>query len=379
MRPILFQIGDFRFYSFGLMAALALIVPGMTIVRPLVRRRGVPSEFAYELIIAAGIGGFVFARIYYLIENYALIKADFWSVAFGGVGFVWYGGLIGGFLGVVGWTLIRRYPLDVIANAMAPATAFGYLIGRIGCQLAGDGDYGKVEHAAVGHGLSQRHRADPARREVHPTPIYEIIAMAFVVWILWRLATRYDKSGWWTFGWFLVLSGVERFLVEFVRINPVWFWHLTQPQWVSIVSVAHRRHAHRRVRHEARRGRRRGRPAEPRGDEAGGPGLLAAALAGRPHRPGLRLEPVAHARRRQEVARLARDPAPACGGSGRRRRAGSASRSRTSGPQTSCSSWRCVTRRPALRTSTSTMCHSVGREPHLLAGARHALAPPGRS
>ena len=61
--------------------------------------------------------------------------------------------------------------------------------------------------------------------------------MAFVVWILWRLATRYDKSGWWTFGWFLVLSGIERFLVEFVRINPVWFWHLTQPQWVSIVSV----------------------------------------------------------------------------------------------------------------------------------------------
>ena len=143
MRPILFQIGDFRFYSFGLMAALALIVPGMTIVRPLVRRRGVPSEFAYELIIAAGIGGFVVARIYYLIENYALIKADFWSVAFGGVGFVWYGGLIGGFLGVVGWTLVRRFPLDVIANAMAPATAFGYLIGRIGCQLAGDGDYGK--------------------------------------------------------------------------------------------------------------------------------------------------------------------------------------------------------------------------------------------
>jgi phosphatidylglycerol:prolipoprotein diacylglycerol transferase len=61
--------------------------------------------------------------------------------------------------------------------------------------------------------------------------------MSFVVWILWRLATRYDKSGWWTFGWFLVLSGIERFLVEFVRRNPVWFWHLTQPQWVSVVSV----------------------------------------------------------------------------------------------------------------------------------------------
>jgi phosphatidylglycerol:prolipoprotein diacylglycerol transferase len=238
MRPILFQIGDFRFYSFGLMAALALIVPGLTIVGPLLRRRGVPSEFAYELIVAAGVGGFVVARIYYLVENYARIKGDFWHAAFGGAGFVWYGGLIGGFLGVVGWTLVRRRPLDIIANAMAPATAFGYLIGRIGCQLAGDGDYGKVSTLPWAMGYPNGTVPTPPGVRVQPTPIYEIIAMGFVVWILWRLATRYDKSGWWTFGWFLVLSGIERFLVEFVRINPVWFAGLTQPQWVSVVSVA---------------------------------------------------------------------------------------------------------------------------------------------
>ena len=125
------------------MAALALIVPGLLIVRPLVRRRGLPEEFAYELIIAAGVGGFVCARIYYLIENYAVLKADFWRVAFSGAGFVWYGGLIGGFLRRR-LEPIRRCPLDVVANAMAPAVALGYAIGRIGCQLAGDGDYGKV-------------------------------------------------------------------------------------------------------------------------------------------------------------------------------------------------------------------------------------------
>ena len=238
MRPILFHIGNFRFYSFGLMAALALIVPGLTIVRPLVRRRGVPSEFAYELIIAAGVGGFVCARVYYLIENYALIKADFWHVAFSGAGFVWYGGLIGGFIGVVGWTLIRKHPLDIIANAMAPATAMGYAIGRIGCQLAGDGDYGKVSTLPWAMGYPHGTVPTPPGVRVQPTPIYEIIAMSFVVWILWRLATRYDKSGWWTFGWFLVLSGIERILVEFVRRNPVWFGGLTQPQWVAIVSAA---------------------------------------------------------------------------------------------------------------------------------------------
>ena len=237
MRPILFQIGDFKFFSFGLMAALALIVPGLTIVRPLIRRRGAPVEFAYELIIAAGVGGFVGARIYYLVENYAEIRADFWHVAVGGVGFVWYGGLIGGFIGVVAWTLVRRYPLDIVANATAPAVAMGYAIGRIGCQLAGDGDYGKVSTLPWAMGYPNGTVPTPPGVRVQPTPIYEIIAMSLVVWILWRLATRYDKSGWWTFGWFLILSGVERFLVEFVRRNPVWFAHLTQPQWMSVASV----------------------------------------------------------------------------------------------------------------------------------------------
>jgi phosphatidylglycerol:prolipoprotein diacylglycerol transferase len=232
MRPILFQIGDYKLYSFGLMAALALIVPGLTIVRPLLQRRGVVADLAYELIVAAGLGGFVGARVYYLIESWAAIKADFWSI-----GFVWYGGLIGGFLGVVAWALIRRIPLDIVANAMAPAVAMGYAIGRVGCQLAGDGDYGKPSGLPWAMGYPHGTVPTPPGVKVHPTPIYEIIIMAFVVWILWRLATRYDKSGWWTFGWFLILSAVERFAVEFLRRNPVWFAGLTQPQWVAIVSV----------------------------------------------------------------------------------------------------------------------------------------------
>jgi len=238
MRPVLFDLGGFTFYSFGLMAALALIVPGILIVRPLVRRRGVPAEFAYELIIAAGVGGFVGARLYFLAANWTVVRDDFWGAAFGGTGFTWYGGLIGGFLGVVGWTLIRRVPVDVIANAMAPATAMGYAIGRVGCQLAGDGDYGKPSDLPWAMGYPHGTVPTPPGVHVHPTPIYEIIAMSFVVWILWRLATRYDKSGWWTFGWFLILSGVERLLVELLRRNPAWFAGLTQPQWGAIASLA---------------------------------------------------------------------------------------------------------------------------------------------
>jgi len=237
MRPVLIQIGSFRLYSFGLMAALALIVPGLTIVRPLLKRRGADPGFAFELIIAAGIGGFVGARIYYLIENYAALKADLWGAAFGGIGFVWYGGLIGGFLAVVLWSLVRRLPLDIVANAMGPAVALGYAIGRIGCQLAGDGDYGKASGLPWAMGYPKGTVPTPPGVRVHPTPIYEVLLMAVVVWILWRLATRYDKSGWWTFGWFLVLSAVERFGIEFLRRNPVWFAGLTQPQWVAVASL----------------------------------------------------------------------------------------------------------------------------------------------
>jgi len=237
MRPILFQIGDFKLYSFGLMAALALIVPGFLLVRPLLKRRGVSADFAYELVVAAGVGGFIGARIYYLIENWAVVKLDFWGVAFGGIGFTWYGGLIGGFVGVVAWTLIRRLPLDIVANAMAPAIAMGYGIGRIGCQLAGDGDYGKVSNLPWAMGYPLGTVPTPPGVRVHPTPIYEVIIMAFVVWILWRLATRYDKSGWWTMGWFLILSAVERFAVEFLRLNPVGVGGLTQPQWVAVASM----------------------------------------------------------------------------------------------------------------------------------------------
>lgn len=236
MRPVLFEIGKLRIYSFGLMAALSLILPGLLIVRPLIRRRGVDPAFAYELIIAAGVGGFIGARIYYVAEHWIEAQNNLAGALFGGIGFTWYGGLIGGFLGVVGWTLIRRIPLGIIANAMAPATAAGYAIGRVGCQLAGDGDYGRPSTLPWAMSYPRGTVPTPPGVTVHPTPVYEILAMIPIIWVLWRLAGR-DHSGWWTFGWFLILSGVERLLVEFVRRNPEWLAGLTQPQWASLASI----------------------------------------------------------------------------------------------------------------------------------------------
>lgn len=238
MRPVLFTIAGHEFYSFGLMAALALLVPGLTLVPVLLRRRGVPGWFATELIVAAAVGGFVGARVYYLAEHWPALRHDLAGALLSGSGFTWYGGLAGGFLAVVGWTLVRHVPLDVVANAMAPATAMGYAIGRIGCQLAGDGDYGRPSDLPWAMAYPHGTVPTPPGVTVHPTPLYEAAAMALATWVLWRLASRGGRSGWWTFGWFLALSGVERLLVEFVRRNPQWLAGLTQPQWLALASIA---------------------------------------------------------------------------------------------------------------------------------------------
>jgi len=235
MYPVLFRIGNFTFYSFGLMAALSIILPALFVARPLIKKARVRNDFIYEAILGTAIGGFVGARIWYLFENWATVKHNFWGSLFSGTGFVWYGGLVGGVLTVMVIARLRKVNLGVLFNAAAPALAIGYAIGRVGCQLAGDGDYGKPSTLPWAMGYPHGTVPTPPGVRVQPTPIYEILIMLVVFWVLWRMAKK-DQPPWYVFGWFLVLSAVERFPIEFLRRNPIWFWHLTQPQWVAIVS-----------------------------------------------------------------------------------------------------------------------------------------------
>jgi phosphatidylglycerol:prolipoprotein diacylglycerol transferase len=242
MHPVLFHIGHLTFYSFGLMAALALLVPGFAIILPLLRRQQVDGadQRVFEIVVAAGVGGFVGARIYYLAQHWSEVKGSLGSHLVSGSGFTWYGGLIGGFLLVALIMRLRKVPIGLVANAVGPALAAGYAIGRIGCQLSGDGDYGSVSHfhtwllaEAYPHGTVPT----PPGVHVYPTPIYEIIVMGIVAWILYRMA-RKRQPGWYVFGWFLVLSGVERFAIEFIRRNPVVALGLRSPQWIALGSIA---------------------------------------------------------------------------------------------------------------------------------------------
>lgn len=229
MLPEFGSIGPFTFYSFGLMVALAIVVAAIFLAIDL-RQRGYDPSWSIEVAFAAGLGGFIGARVYYVVENWG----DPGMGLFSTTGIVWYGGVAGGFIGVILWATWRRMPLGITANLVAAPLALGYAIGRIGCQLAGDGDYGDV--TSLPWGMSYPDGTVPTREIVHPTPVYETLASLVIFWLLWRMRGRLSAP-WALFGLYLVLAGIERFMVEFVRATPVVAAGLTAAQIISIAIV----------------------------------------------------------------------------------------------------------------------------------------------
>jgi phosphatidylglycerol:prolipoprotein diacylglycerol transferase len=218
--------------TFGVAFALAFIAAGATVQRRLVEL-GKSGEWAYEMVFAAVIGGLVGSRLYYLIENYNDVKNDLVGNVFSGAGLVWYGGLIGGTIGVCIWAWRRNFLGLTLLDVCAPALAIGYAVGRIGCQLSGDGDYGKAWNGPWA--MAYPHGTVPTTHTVHPTPIYETVAMSLVAWALWRARNAFRPGI--LFACYLVLAGSERFLVEFLRRNSPGALGLTTPQWESLAMV----------------------------------------------------------------------------------------------------------------------------------------------
>jgi phosphatidylglycerol:prolipoprotein diacylglycerol transferase len=230
--PVLLHVGGFTLYSYGVFAALAFLTAGYVVNR-LLGRLGLDPGLAVDLVVAAGLGGLAGARLYWMAEHWQDVRGD-WAHALGGSGFTWYGGLIGGVLAVILIARVRRIPLGVVANVMAPAVAVGYAVGRIACQLSGDGNYGRASD--LPWAMSYPNGMVPTTVRVQPTPVYETLVMLLVFVILYRMA-RSRRPGWYVFGWFLVLSGIERFGIEFLRINAKWLLGLTPPQWFAMASI----------------------------------------------------------------------------------------------------------------------------------------------
>ena len=115
------------------------------------------------------------------------------------------------------------------------ALAIGYGIGRIGCQLAGDGDYGVATD--LPWGMAYPNGVVPTLEKVHPAPVYETLLGLAIFAILWRLRLRFEKPGQ-LFSLYLVLAGAARFAVEIIRLNPDVVWGLSAAQLISLVMIA---------------------------------------------------------------------------------------------------------------------------------------------
>jgi phosphatidylglycerol---prolipoprotein diacylglyceryl transferase len=221
--------------TFGVMFALAFLACGALIARRL-RELGKPVDWAYEIVFSALLGGVIGARAYFVIENYSEVKHDLLKSLFSGSGLVWYGGAIGGAIGVLLWMRWREQFELRMFDMCATALALGYAIGRIGCQVSGDGDYGIRSHLPWAMGYPHGTLPTPPGVTVQPTPIYETVAMSLVAYLLWRLRDKVRPGV--VFALYLVLSGLERFLVEFIRRNKEVLLGLTAPQVESLVLLA---------------------------------------------------------------------------------------------------------------------------------------------
>src|SRR5262249_37150237 len=168
---------------------------------------------AGEVGLPAAVGGLIGARLDFILENYDEVKHDLLGNLFSGSGLVWYGGAIGGTIGVLLWAWWRGFLTLALLDVCAPALALGYPVGPRGCQFAGDGDYGKAWTGPWA--MSYPDGTKPIDTPVHPPPVYETLAMGLVALVLWRLRDRLTNGL--LFALYLVLAGAERFLVEFIR------------------------------------------------------------------------------------------------------------------------------------------------------------------
>jgi phosphatidylglycerol:prolipoprotein diacylglycerol transferase len=226
------HIGPLDIKTFGICFAAGFLVSGLIISRRF-RELGKPVDWSYEMVFAALIGGLIGSRVDFILQNWDSVSDDLLGNIFSGSGLVWFGGLVGGALGVILWARWRGFLGWQLFDVAAVPLAVGYAIGRVGCQLSGDGDYGT--HSDLPWAMSYPDGTVPTTDTVHPTPVYETLAMGVAGVVLWRLRDRFAPGV--LFGLYLIFAGVERFLVEFIRRNEEIVAGLTQPQLISLAML----------------------------------------------------------------------------------------------------------------------------------------------
>ena len=250
MYPELLKLGPLTVYSYGFMLALSFIVSSYLLTKE-VERKGLEANIASEVTLLAIIFGIAGSKLFHLFENWGDFLADPFGMIFSAGGLTFYGGLILAIVAIMILLKQKKIPFLYIADAASPSLALAYGIGRIGCHLAGDGDYGiptslpwgvNYENGIVkpslmfqGSEIAKNFPGGivPNNTPLHPTPMYEFFVGLIIFFILWQLRKKEYKMGI-LFMIYLIFSGIARFFVEFIRLNPLLLFGLSEAQLISL-------------------------------------------------------------------------------------------------------------------------------------------------
>ena len=254
------HIGPITLATFGLCVGIAMLVAYFMVAKDFARRSiNAPADL---LVAVPCIAGLIGAKLYHVLEDPRFLMANPRELI-SQYGFAWFGGFLGGLAAFLWLAHHYRIPFLEIFDAASPAAALGYGIGRIGCLLSGDGDYGIP--TSLPWGMTFPNGTVPTTQHVHPTPIYELIVAIFIFWWLWKFGGRQVRARLATaemahdrgskkkvsqttqvgklvprgavFAQYLIWTGAARFLVEFIRINPRSFFGMTNAQTASLASI----------------------------------------------------------------------------------------------------------------------------------------------
>jgi phosphatidylglycerol:prolipoprotein diacylglycerol transferase len=221
-------------------------------------------EQTWMIVLIAAVFGIIGAKIFDQLENWQAFLADPLGQLFSFSGLTFYGGLIVAAIAVIWYGEKNGIPWKPMADSFAPGLALAYGIGRIGCQVAGDGDWGIVNHWAKPHWLSflpdwlwkynyphniinegipipgcTGPHCMQLPQGVFPTPVYETLMMVIVFIILWSIRKKIKTPGV-LFSIYLILNGIERFFIEHIRVNntyDIFGHHITQAEIISPILV----------------------------------------------------------------------------------------------------------------------------------------------
>ena len=247
--PFQFSIWKLQFTAFGIAVVMGFVI-AQVIAQQEMQRRGHDPEPIGDMILGAVGGGLLGAKLYFVVV------LGNWDALFTRGGFVFWGGLVGGAIGVLLISRLKKVPLWRTLEVGAPALAAAYAIGRTGCWGVGD-DYGRPWDGPLAvqfpegappstAGIMQREfgiefppGTDPGTViAVHPTQLYEVAIATVMFVVLWRLRRHRHAEGW-LFGVYFVLAGIERFIVEFFRAkDDTLGFGLTIAQMIALTAIA---------------------------------------------------------------------------------------------------------------------------------------------